>query len=162
MWSDVGYWRNKGGMNVISCGLLAIQGRNACDQLWVTGDTGEEWMWSAVGYPTADHLHSFPVSSVTDSWSHSFLPCIASNQQLITCIPLLVADVIYIFATLKLETYISCGLLAIRGRNECDQLWVTDDTGEEWMWSAVGSHSFLPCIASNPQLITFIPPLCRQ
>jgi hypothetical protein len=50
MWSAVGYWRYRGGMNVISCGLLAIQGRNECDQLWVTGDTGEEWMWSAVGY----------------------------------------------------------------------------------------------------------------
>jgi len=31
-----------GGTNVISCGLPTIQGRNECDQLWVTGDTGEE------------------------------------------------------------------------------------------------------------------------
>jgi hypothetical protein len=30
------------GMNVINGGLPAIQGRNACDQLWVTGDTGDE------------------------------------------------------------------------------------------------------------------------
>jgi len=29
-------------MNVISCGLPAIQGRNACDELWVAGDTGDE------------------------------------------------------------------------------------------------------------------------
>jgi hypothetical protein len=29
-------------MNVISYELLAIQGRNECDQLWDTGDTGEE------------------------------------------------------------------------------------------------------------------------
>jgi hypothetical protein len=29
-------------MNVISCGLPAIQGRNASDQLWVTRDTGDE------------------------------------------------------------------------------------------------------------------------
>jgi hypothetical protein len=29
-------------MNVINCGLPAIQGRNECDQLWVTGDTGEK------------------------------------------------------------------------------------------------------------------------
>jgi hypothetical protein len=29
-------------MNVISCGLPAIQGRNECDQLWVDGDTGDE------------------------------------------------------------------------------------------------------------------------
>jgi hypothetical protein len=32
----------RGGMNVISCMLLEIKGRNECDQLWVTGDTGEE------------------------------------------------------------------------------------------------------------------------
>jgi hypothetical protein len=29
-------------MNVISCGLPAIQGRNESDQLWATGDTMEE------------------------------------------------------------------------------------------------------------------------
>jgi hypothetical protein len=32
----------RGGMNVINCGLLEIQRRNECDQLWVTGDTEEE------------------------------------------------------------------------------------------------------------------------
>jgi len=35
---------------MINCGLPAIQGSNECDQLLVTGDVGEEWMWSAVGY----------------------------------------------------------------------------------------------------------------
>ena len=29
-------------MNVIGCGLPAIQGSNECDQLCVTGDTEEE------------------------------------------------------------------------------------------------------------------------
>jgi hypothetical protein len=29
-------------MNVISCGLLVIQGRNDGNQLWATGDSGEE------------------------------------------------------------------------------------------------------------------------
>ena len=42
MRSAVGYRRYRGGMNVISSRLPAIQGRNECDQLWVTGDTGEE------------------------------------------------------------------------------------------------------------------------
>ena len=35
---------NRGRMNVISCGLPAILWRNKCDQMWVTGDTGEEIM----------------------------------------------------------------------------------------------------------------------
>jgi len=34
--------RYSGGMNVINCRLQAIKGRNEGDQLWVTGDTGEE------------------------------------------------------------------------------------------------------------------------
>ena len=38
----MGYRRYRGGMDVISFGLPAIQGMNECDQLWVTGDTGEE------------------------------------------------------------------------------------------------------------------------
>ena len=41
------YRRYKEIMNVISCVLLTIQGRNEYDQLCITGDTGEE---STVGY----------------------------------------------------------------------------------------------------------------
>ena len=37
-------------MEVINSGLLAIQGRNGGDQLWFTGDTGEEWRWSPLVY----------------------------------------------------------------------------------------------------------------
>jgi hypothetical protein len=33
---------------------------------------------------------------------------------------------------------ISCGLPAITGRKECDQPWLTGDTGEELMCSTVG------------------------
>jgi len=37
-------------MNVVGCGFPVKQGRNDCDQLWFSGDRGEEWMWSAVAY----------------------------------------------------------------------------------------------------------------
>jgi len=37
-------------MIVIECGLAEIQRKNERDQLWFTGETWEEWRWSAVGY----------------------------------------------------------------------------------------------------------------
>jgi len=86
-------------MHVINCGLPAIQGRNARDQLWVTGDTGEERMWSAVGYRRY-----------------------RGGMNVIRCL------LRWYWEGMKVISY---RLPTTQGRNECDQLWVTGDTGEE-------------------------------
>jgi hypothetical protein len=47
---ELGYRRYREVMHAMRCRLPVIQGENKCDQLWATGDTGEERIGSAVCY----------------------------------------------------------------------------------------------------------------
>ena len=124
MWSSVGYRRHRGVMNVIICGLPAIQVRYESDQLWAPGDTGEELMWSSMDYRRYRW------------WINVMICRLLAIQERTEC------------DQLRYRRYrvginvIVCGLPATQRRNEYDQLLVTGDTGKELMWSAVGYRRY--------------------
>jgi hypothetical protein len=107
-----------------------IQGRNECDQLWVTVETGEEWMWSAVCYRRNRRGKNVISCGLRRSWSHSFLPCIDGNPQLITFL-------LSLYRRSPTADHIHSSLVS-----PLTHIW---------------SHLCLPFIDGNTQLIIFIP-----